>query len=102
MTVSLPRASFTRPADTIAYTIGDLVANSVTPGSVVPLSFAVPASRGGTGFTLSHVKMRKPLVSATLATFTLHLFSRAQTLTVGDNTAFIAPTFADYLGSVPV
>src|SRR5216683_623958 len=32
-------ASFTRPADTTAYTSGDLIANSVTNTSVVPMTF---------------------------------------------------------------
>jgi hypothetical protein len=31
--------SFTRPADATAYASGDIVANSVTAGSVVPLNF---------------------------------------------------------------
>jgi len=32
-------ASFTRPANTTAYADGDLVANSATAASVVPLTF---------------------------------------------------------------
>lgn len=38
--VALIAASFTRPADTAAYAVGDLVANSTTAGSVaaMPLS----------------------------------------------------------------
>lgn len=34
-------ATLTRPADTAAYAIGDLIANSTTAASVLPLSFSV-------------------------------------------------------------
>src|SRR5688572_29350805 len=34
-------ATFNRPADTTAYSIGDLVANNTAAGSVTPLSFTV-------------------------------------------------------------
>ena len=40
-------ASLTRPADTNAYALGDLVADSTTAGAVTPLSFSV--GRDGTG-----------------------------------------------------
>ena len=33
--------SFTRPGDTTPYASGDLVANSTTAGSVVPLTFTI-------------------------------------------------------------
>jgi hypothetical protein len=39
--IAVVSASFTRPADTNAYAAGDLVANSVTAGSVIPMTFAV-------------------------------------------------------------
>ena len=42
-------ASFTRPANTTAYTSGYLIANSTTAGSVVPLSLPVARKFGAAG-----------------------------------------------------
>lgn len=39
-------ATFSRPADNVAYTAGDHIANSVTGSAVVPMTFKLP-SRGG-------------------------------------------------------
>jgi hypothetical protein len=39
MSRNIVSARFTRPSDTTAYASGDLVANSTTAGSVVPMSF---------------------------------------------------------------
>src|SRR5262245_50803909 len=39
MNIWKPAASFTRPDDTIAYAVGDLVVNSTMASSVAPLSF---------------------------------------------------------------
>ena len=43
--IEVKSGTFTRPTDTTAYTSGDLVGNSTTAGSVVPLSFTFPAKR---------------------------------------------------------
>jgi len=39
-------ASFSRPADATQYSIGDIIANSGTAASVVPITFNLPASSG--------------------------------------------------------
>ena len=44
MQIYNPSASFTRPADTTQYAVGDLVANNTTPGSVTPLSWTLQSS----------------------------------------------------------
>jgi hypothetical protein len=74
--------SFTHPANTTAYASGDLVANSVTVGSVVPLSWAF----------LSNAPVKIPAVRLTInksditnATFWLHLLSAARTFTSADD-----------------
>ena len=41
MLIMSPGASFTRPNNGTAYTSGQLVANSTTAGSIIPLSFKV-------------------------------------------------------------
>ena len=81
-------ANFTRPADTTAYTSGDLVANSVTAASVVPLSWTVSRT------VLGLVRVRRALLhknqnSITNAGFQLHLFNASPTIaTAGDNSVF--------------
>jgi hypothetical protein len=40
-------ATFSRPADNNAYQTGDIIANSTTAASVVPITFALPSDRNG-------------------------------------------------------
>jgi len=83
--------SFTRPANTTAYADGDLVANSTTAGSVIPLSFNV--GRGGielAGATL----YKSDETDVTAADFSLHLFGSSPTVTNGDNGA-LAYNYSD-------
>lgn len=82
------QASFTRPADTTAYAVGDLVANSTTAGSVVPLSFANAVRSAGDCVRIERVRIEKSGTSLTNASFRLHLFEASPTPTVGDNGVF--------------
>ena len=93
-------ASFTRPGDTTAYASGDLVANSTTAGSVVPLSFSRGA--GGVQFQLARLKLHKSGTSVTLAQFRIHLFKASPTVANGDNAAFSTSQVANSLGSFDV
>lgn len=81
-------ANFTRPADTTAYTAGDLVANSTSSGSVVPLSFANAVRTAGDCVRIERVRIEKSTTSLTNASFRFHLFEASPTVTIGDNTAF--------------
>lgn len=91
-------ANFTRPSDTTAYTIADLVANSTTAGSVTPLTFST-AKMIGQGYIQS-VRLQKSNNTATNANFTLHLFTAAPTVTNGDNGAFAIDTALNHIGTV--
>lgn len=96
------RAIFSRPANTTAYANGDLVANSTTPGSVVPLEFAVAGS-AGQGGKVNRIIIAKTATSLTNAAFKLHLFAKPPTVANGDNGAISANGFAsNYLGSAAV
>lgn len=89
-------SSFTRPADVTAYAAGDLVANSVTAGSVTPLVF-----RLGYGKTIK-VSQASILINSstnTNAEFLLHLYSSSPTVTNGDNGAWLS-TSSGYIGSI--
>lgn len=74
--------SFTRPANTTAYADTDLVANSTTAGSVVPLTFNV----GRGGIKIVGIRINKSdETDVANATFTLHLFGSSPTVANGDN-----------------
>lgn len=101
--VKLISANFTRPADTTAYASGDLVANSTTAGSVVPLSFAAAARAAGKGGKIVGARLAKSNASLTNASFRLHLFTAAPTtITNGDNGALSTSGVADYIGALDV
>jgi len=92
--------TMTRPADTTAYATGDLVANSTTAGSVVPLEFDVG---GGSGM-VRKIRIRTNSTSGgtTNAVFRVFLFRTAPTVAGGDNAAFNPANAANYLGAMDV
>lgn len=99
MIIIAPRASFTRPANTTAYTAGDLMANSATAGSVVPLKFSL----NGVGRSGMVRRARLHKTTNTTANFdvTLHLFDAEPTVSNGDNGALAVATNLDsWLGTL--
>lgn len=100
--IANPSANFTRPNDTNAYAIGDLVANSTTAGNVAAMAFTV--ARVATGsLMIRRLKLHKSGVSVTNAAFRLHLFRAAPgTVTNGDNGALSVSGVADYIGAYDV
>ena len=77
-----------RPADTIAYAIGDLIANSTTAGSVVPIALAAARVNGGTGL-IRRVRLSTNHTGlAGTEQFRIHLFRGSPTPSNGDNGAF--------------
>jgi hypothetical protein len=81
--ITNPSASFSRPANTTAYASGQLVANSTTAGSVVPLSFTAARTNGG-GFLVRRAIIAKSGASLTNAQFRLHLYTSSPTIANGD------------------
>lgn len=95
--------SFTRPADTIAYVSGDLIANSTTAGSVVAPEITGVSSVPGGEVMLHRVGLRKSGTSATNANIRVHLFrADPATVTNGDNGEISVSGAADYLGQFDV
>lgn len=95
-----PSVSFTRPSDTTAYAAGDLVANSTTAASVVPLTWNTSSPSGA--FKIMGVRLLKTAASVTNAQFRVHLYSATPTIaTAGDNSAFASNVSgnAGWLGS---
>lgn len=89
-----PQAKFTRPADTNAYSIGDLVANSTTAASVVAMQFDVgPCTGIG---KIPRARVYTSNTALTNAQFRLHLYASAPTAANGDNGAWSTTTSGWY------
>lgn len=99
----LPTASFTRPADTTAYASGDLMANSTTAGSVVPMTLYPVTKGSGRSAQIRRVRVSKSGTSTTNASVRLHLYTTSTiTAANGDNGAWSTSAAAAYVGSVDV
>ncbi len=96
-----PSANFTRPSDTTAYASGDLVANSTTAGSVVPLTFTIDPSGGGGDYLIRRIRLKKTSTSTTNASFRLHLYLGSPVPTNGDNGAWLTSE-SIYIGAFDV
>jgi hypothetical protein len=94
-------ATMTRPANTTAYTAGDLIANNTTAGSVVPMEFVIGNAASG---MIRRVRLCTNHTSGgtTNAMFRLHLYRALPTPANGDNLAFSTNQAAAYLGAFDV
>lgn len=93
--------SFNRPADTTAYTAGDLVANSTTAGSVTALT--IPAARANDiPAEIIQATLKKSGTTPTNAIFRVHFFGASPGVANGDNGVFTPSTFALYFGAIDV
>jgi len=99
-TIVTPSNSFTRPANTTAYASGQLVANSVTAGSVVPLSWTAARVSGG-NFYIRRVRMTLSSKSVTLTSFRIHFYTVTPTIANGDGAAW-STTLANYVCKMDV
>lgn len=97
MGIYLASYSFTRPADTTTYAANDLVANSTTAGSVVPIK--LPVGRGGCSI-LGIYLLKSDETDVANADFDINLYSSEPTTTAGDNAAWSVASspVAGYIG----
>jgi hypothetical protein len=95
-------ASFTRPNNVTAYASGQLVANSATAGSVVPLAFTLGNQFPVGQFRLTRVRLFKSGTSTTNATFRLHLYQASPICANGDGGNWSTSGAANWLGNVDV
>ena len=93
--------SFTRPSNTTNYSDNQLVANSTTAASVLPLSFTIDVE-DGRGIEIVGIKLQKSGIAVTGATFTVWLFASSPTVTVGDGSTFATTTVdtSGFIGQV--
>ena len=92
--INYAQASFTRPADTTPYQATDLVANSTTAGSVVPLPLVANVSNP---FWLRGLTLRHSQASVANSNFRVWLMNASPTVTNGDNGAIAGPFLATVL-----
>lgn len=97
-----PSASFTRPGNTTAYASGQLVANSTTAGSVVPLAIGVAGNSMPGQTRITRVRLFKNGTVATNASFRVHLYGASPTVANGDGGAWTSNQAGSYLGSIDV
>lgn len=97
--------TITRPADTTAYAVGDLVANSTTAGSVTPFSFAsvsdptISSNTDGSAMVrIDRVRFQTNNTSLTNASFRVHFYRASPTVTNGDNGAWLT-AITSYVGA---
>ncbi|WP_315731654.1 MULTISPECIES: hypothetical protein [unclassified Bradyrhizobium] len=103
MQITNPSASFTRPNNTTAYASGQLVANSTTAGSVVPMSFVLGNQFPMGNFRLTRARLVKSGTTVTNATFRIMLYqAAAPTVTNGDGGAYLSTGAANWLGNIDV
>lgn len=93
------RYSFARPANTTQYAQNELVANSATAASVVPLRFGTDKSNGKG--RIQRVRLFSDNEAVTTATFNLHLYARDPGVpTNGDNGAYAVGSAQWWIGTV--
>lgn len=97
-------AAFIRPNDTTAYASGDLVANSTTAGSVVPMQIPLGQIASiGHGLTrITRARLTKSGTGIANASFRVHLYEASPTPANGDNGAWSTDKAANWLGNIDI
>lgn len=96
-----PSVSFTRPSDTITYTIGDGVLNSTTTASALAMPFTL-SGISGQGTYVRRALIKKTTTGVVAPNFRLHLFTSQPLLASGDNTPLSITTSTGYFCSIDV
>jgi hypothetical protein len=101
--ITNPTASVTRPNDTNAYAVGDLVANSVTAGSVTSPSWATATRVAAGNARILKTRLSKTGTGVSGAAFRVHFFSVSPLPpTNGDNGVFVPAGAANHLGYMDI
>jgi len=102
MQVNNPSATFTRPANVTPYAVGNLVANSVTPGSVVPMAFTLGNAFGQGQLRLTRARLYKSGTDITNASFRIHVYEAPPVASNGDGAAWLTTMSAHWIGNIDV
>jgi hypothetical protein len=79
------------------YTDGDLIANSTSAGSVVPLAWTVARAAGGS-VSIVRARLKKSSTTIFEAVMRLHLYNQSPTPAHGDGGLWLTPA-SGYIGS---
>lgn len=88
--------SFTRPDNTTQYADGDLVANSTTAGSVVPLHFAI----GDPGAHIVRIYLTKSDTGITAASFDVRFFAGTSPTVANGDGDTMSHDFANHIATI--
>jgi hypothetical protein len=94
--IAIASAAMTRPADTSAYSVGDLIANNTVAGSVVPIPLAVARVNNGSGM-IRRLRLKTNDAAFAAAVIRVHLYRDSPSVTNGDNGVFLT-TESNYIG----
>ncbi len=100
MIITSPSSSFTRPANVTAYAANNLIANSTTAGSVVPLSWSLGQNHIPGPFTIKRATIQKTTTTITGFKFILNLYTASPTVANGDGGAYSSTLSANYIGQI--
>lgn len=101
--IANPASVLTRPANTTAYSQGDLVSSNTTAGSIVVPSVAAAGGAAGSGSMLSFRLLTSATTGMGGVSFAMEFWSAAPTFTNGDNGAYaVATGAATWLGSASI
>ena len=91
--------NFTRPANTTPYVATDLVANSATAGSVVPITLTFEPQAGKPQpLWLRRLMLTHTKATVTASSFRVWLLDTSPTMTNGDNGTLAGPALSTVLG----
>lgn len=85
---TMASASFTTPVGVVGYAVGNLIANSATAGSVVPMAFTVCRDTSGTSGMVRRAHIKTQDTGFAAATVRLHLYRASPTAANGDHAAW--------------
>lgn len=95
--IAIVGASLTRPNDTAAYAVGDLIANSITAGQVVPIALNAARTIDASGM-IRRLRLKVNDSAWANATIRVHLYRNIPTASNGDNGAWLTSE-SGYLGA---
>lgn len=95
-----PTSNFNRPNNATTYAGGQLVSNSTTAGSCVPMSFTLGSTPSTRAF-IRGAKLFKSATSTANAQFRLHLYGTSPTPSNGDGAAWLTGS-SQYLGDIDI
>jgi len=95
-------ASFTRPADTTQYAVGDLVATNTTAAACSAFKFDPVVEQAGNAVRIEAARIFKSGTGVTTASFRLHLWRGDPGAPGNGDNAALSETGAQYVGALDV